>query len=130
MSHRIILRVAISLTVFLLLVALAFAWSARVHDASLTTTPNAAISATDGMPASGSEGASAPSAVGIESFGKRCARCHDTEDVTGWVSKQPGDQCNALYEFLQKHSKAPEPENHGIALLFAPGCSEASHRLQ
>jgi cytochrome c5 len=127
LSHRIILRIAITLTVFFLFVALAFAWSAKVHDASLTTTPNAAISATDGAPASGSVGAAAPRAAGIENFERRCARCHDTEDVTGWVSKQPGDHCNALYEFLQKHGKAPEPENYGIALLFAPGCDGVSH---
>lgn len=130
MSHRIILRVAISLTVFFLVVALAFAWSAKVHDASLATTPNAAISAPGGTPASGSEGAAAPSAVGIETFEKRCARCHDTEDVIGWVSKQPGDRCSALYEFLQKHGKAPETDNYGIAQLFAPGCSAVSQMPQ
>jgi hypothetical protein len=125
-----ILRFAISLTVFFLLVALAFAWSASVQDASLTTSPNAAISAAEGTPASGGEGAAAPSAVGMASFEKRCARCHDTEHVIGWVSKQPADQCDALYAFLQKHGKTPEPEDYRIALLFAPGCSGVSQSLQ
>ena len=121
MSHRLILRVAIGFTVLLVLVALAFAWSASVHDASLTARLNAAIAPVSGAPPPADESATPP--LGVESFEKRCARCHETDDVSAWISKQSGNRCAALAGFLQKHRKAPEPENRAIALLFAPGCS-------
>ena len=124
MSHRNIRRVAIALTVFFVLVALGFAWSASTRDAALEARLHAAVSAASGASAPGGGGAT-PGAAGLESFEKRCARCHDPEDVTAWASKQPGDQCEALHEFLQQHRRAPEDENRSIAALFAPGCPAA-----
>ena len=128
MSHRLILRLATGLTVFLVLVALAFAWSARVHDASLSARLNAATAPVSGAPPRKDESATPP--LGVESFEKRCARCHSSDDVTAWTSKQSGNRCEALDGFLQKHRKAPEPENRVIALLFAPGCSRESQPLE
>jgi len=124
MSHRLILRVAIGLTVFLGLVALAFAWSAGVHDARL----NAAIASAGGAPSGNDESATPPS--GGEIFERRCRRCHSTEAVAAWTSRQSGNQCDALYEFLQKHRMAPQAENRVIALKFAPGCSGESKQPQ
>jgi hypothetical protein len=132
MSHRNIRRIAISLTVFFVLVALGFAWSASTRDAALEARLAAAVSAASGPSAPGGGGAAssgggaAPGAAGMKSFEKRCARCHEPEHVTAWVSKQPGDQCEALHEFLRQHRKAPEEENRGIAALFAPGCPGAA----
>ena len=122
MSHRLILRVAIGLTVFLGLVALAFAWSAGVRDARL----NAAIASAGGAPSGNGESATLSS--GSEIFEKRCRRCHSTDAVATWTSRQSENQCDALYEFLQKHRMAPQTENRVIALKFAPGCSEESKK--
>ncbi|HVN46738.1 MAG TPA: hypothetical protein VMT66_16025 [Steroidobacteraceae bacterium] len=125
MSHRLILRLAIGLTVFLALVALAFAWSAGLRDGSLTARLETATAPVGGAPPRNEEPATPP--AGIEAFEKRCARCHAADDVTAWTAKQSGNRCEALYELLQKHRKAPEPENRGIALLFDPGCSGDPH---
>ena len=129
MPHRLILHLAIGLSVFLVLVALAFAWSARLHDASLPARLDAATAA-DTPGAAGSapprpDGSVTPPS-GVETFEKRCARCHDPEEVTAWTSKQSGDRCAALEERLREHRKAPEPENRVIASLFAPGCAGES----
>jgi len=120
MSHRLILHVAIGLTVFLGLVALAFAWSASVHDARL----NAAIASAGGARSGNDESTKGPS--GSEIFQKRCVRCHSTDAVAAWTSRQSGNQCDALYDFLQKHRMAPQAENRVIAVKFAPGCSGES----
>lgn len=121
MSHRLVLRLAIAVTVFLGLVALAFAWSARLHDASLPARLDTASAGVTGAPPRPDGSATPPS--GVETFEKRCGRCHDAGDVTAWTSKQSGNRCAALYELLQKHRKAPEPENQVIASAFAPGCA-------
>lgn len=121
MPHRLILGVAITLSMFFVALVLAFAWSAGVHDATLTASVSGATPLTEQV-------ATAPS--GIDSFEKRCARCHSSDDVTAWTSKQSGNRCEALYGFLQEHRKAPESENRTIALLFAPGCSAASRNSQ
>jgi len=118
-SHRLLLGIAIGLTGFFVIVALAFAWSAGVHDAALAGRLNSTIAPASSAP--GSEEAAAPPS-GIESFEQRCARCHSSSDVTAWTSRQSGNRCEALDEFLQKHRKAPERENRAIALQFAPGC--------
>ena len=123
MSHRFILRAAIGLGVLLVLVALGFAWSAGERDASLTPPLNTALAPVSRAPARNGESAAPP--LGIESFDRRCSRCHTSEAVAAWTAKQSGNRCEALFEFLQRHRMAPELENRVIAALFAPGCSES-----
>jgi cytochrome c553 len=120
MSHRLILRVAVGLAVFLGLAVLAFAWSAGVHDERL----DASMASAGGAPQGNDESAKQPS--GAQAFDNRCARCHSTDEVASWTSKQSGNQCDALFKWLQKHDRAPEPDNRVIALKFAPGCTGGS----
>jgi type II secretory pathway pseudopilin PulG len=129
-QHSIILRAAWALSVFLVLAAAAFAWAANQRerqyeqliaqaaaDAERATAARAAAGGTDA-----GSGAAADPAAATAAYEKRCARCHEPEEVPGWVAQQPAEGREAaLFTFLAEHGKAPEPENRLLAAYFTAG---------
>lgn len=142
MQHSIIVRVAWGLSAFLLVVAVAFAWSANQRERHYAALSAAARQAAATSPASGAgtdgtattpAGAAADAApvqpeITAEQvksiYGKRCAKCHEPEEVPAWVAERPaGERETALFEFLQSHRKAKtsEDDNRVLAAYFAAG---------
>jgi hypothetical protein len=131
MQHTIIIRRAWVVTFLLIAAAAAFAWGAnfkeRQYEAAAATLgpPAPAAAPADGTQAPDGTLASTGSAArsdgsGLAAFEKRCAKCHEPSDVSEWQSAEPGSsRAPALFEFLQKHRKAPDAENHAIADYFA-----------
>jgi hypothetical protein len=53
-------------------------------------------------------------------YDRKCAKCHEPEEVPTWVAQQPADSREAaVFEFLQKHRKATEAENRLLAAYYA-----------
>ena len=131
MQHTIIIRMAWAVTCLLIAAAAAFAWGANFKERQYEAT--AATLALPAHTAASADGAQAPdggadptgSAArsdedGQAAFEKRCAKCHETSDVSEWRLAQPGNGRDAaLFDFLQKHHKAPEADNRAIVDHFA-----------
>jgi cytochrome c553 len=126
MQHTIIIRMAWVVTFLLIAAAAAFAWGATFKErqyaaaaATLGPPAPAAAPAPDGTLASTGSAARSDGS-GLAAFEKRCAKCHEPSDVSEWQSAEPGNSRDpALFEFLQKHRKAPDAENRAIADYFA-----------
>ena len=106
MSHRLILRAAIGLTLLLVVASLAFSLATSRHELRL-----ASASAT---------GSAAPAVydekVAAASFENRCAQCHAMEDFEDWLAANAGPEQSArLLDFLKEHQKSPDSETGAIA---------------
>jgi hypothetical protein len=104
MQHRIIRQAAIALFALLLAAALAFGYATgqREHRHAAAAAPSA--------PA-------APAPIdGFAAYEKRCAKCHETEEMQEWLAGHAAsDRRDALRAWLQSHAKSPEAENAAIA---------------
>jgi hypothetical protein len=124
-QHSIIVRVAWGLSAFLVLTAIAFAWAVNYRERNYAALiAEAERSAPQPAPAAGgadAAGAAAPSAEAARAaFDKRCAKCHEPEEMSEWVATLPRDGTEAAaLEFLQQHKKAPEAENRVVAAHLA-----------
>jgi hypothetical protein len=123
-QHSIILRAAWALSLFLVVAAGAFAWAANQRERHYEQL--IAQAAAEAERAQATAGAAAPAALGtagaVAAYEKRCARCHDPEEVPAWVATQPVDGREAaVLAFLAEHGKAPEAENRVLAAYFAGG---------
>jgi mono/diheme cytochrome c family protein len=131
MPHSMIVRVAWGLSVFLVLACAAFAWAANqrerhyeqlIAQAAQEAEATRAASAPESASAAPAADPAAAAAAAKAAYEKRCAKCHEPDEMAAWVSTlQSGGGEAAAFEFLQKHRKAPEPENRVLAAWFAGG---------
>ncbi|MCU0760097.1 MAG: hypothetical protein MUF07_13000 [Steroidobacteraceae bacterium] len=124
MQHSIILRAAWALTICLVVVAAAFAWATnqreRLVAAAAASPPSttAAGASPDGPAVQDPE---ARRAVVTATWEKRCAKCHEAEEMAEWLATQEGDKEAALAAFLAQHGKSSAEENQLFAAWFAAG---------
>jgi len=109
-QHRIIVRAAWGLSISLVLCATAFAWATnrreRQYEALLA----------EAAPAAPSTPAQPPSPEAARAvFEKRCATCHDPEQVNEWAETLGADRGAAALAFLQAHKKGSDAENRLLA---------------
>ena len=111
MHHNIILRLAMGLTGLLIALCLGFAWGITDREGRF-----AARDATEGTLYS----ESAAAAV----YQQRCATCHVPEQPANWVARQPTPTREVVvFNFLQQHGKASEPDNRLIARFLTQKAS-------
>ena len=109
MSHRIILRVAIGLTLLLVLAALAFSVATSQRERRLAARTASPVTAS-AMPAS------YDAKLAAASFESRCTKCHEMEEMHEWLAANAGgDRPARLLAFLKTHKKAPDAESEAIA---------------
>lgn len=105
MQHSIIMRVAIGLTVFLILFAAGFGWIAS-HGARAAAQARTTAGSSEQL----------PPASGADLYATRCSACHGTDGLSGWLDRNVGaDREAKLIEFLAKHGKATDTEDRAIA---------------
>jgi cytochrome c553 len=122
-QHSIILRAAWALTICLVVVAAAFAWATnqreRLVAAAAAASPPSTAAASPYGPAV--QDPEARRAVVTATWEKRCAKCHEAEEMAEWLATQDGDKEAALAAFLSQHGKSSAEENQLLAAWFAAG---------
>ena len=113
MSHRLIRRAAILLTLLLLLTAMVFSIN--------TTQRELRLSARATSPGTGSATPAPYDAkLAAAAFERRCTKCHEMAEMDEWLAANAGaDRPARLLAFLQTHKKAPEAETQAIARFLA-----------
>ena len=95
MQHSMIFRAAWALTISLVVVAAAFAWSTNQRERLAAATAAAAPPVAADAAAAPADPAAQRAAV-ADAWEKRCAKCHDPEEMPEWLATQPGDKVAAL----------------------------------
>lgn len=115
-----IFRAAWALTISLVVVAAAFAWSTNQRERLAAATAAAAPPVAADAAAAPADPAAQRAAV-ADAWEKRCAKCHDPEEMPEWLATQPGDKVAALDAFLAQHGKSSAEENRLLAAWFGAG---------
>ena len=111
MHHNIILRFAIGLIALLIACSLAFAWAVNQREQRFAARDSARSVVSN-------ESAAAAA------FDKRCRACHALDQVVTWVAQRPSATREVdVFDFLQQHQRAPEPENRLFARYLADRAS-------
>jgi invasion protein IalB len=105
-------------------VAAAFAWSSNQRERLLAAAQASAPAAGPAPAAADAAAATDPAArreAVAAAWEKRCAKCHEAEEIPEWLGAQEGDKEAALAAFLAQHGKSSPDENRVLAAWFGAG---------